>query len=175
MNLTNFLSCSPKVRELFLYGCYLKSFASDTGEERFPTCLRSLRVLCSYNFDFDHNDQIFCILRILTNNPNLKDLLFKSVLKMKGGVEDNVNRSPYSTQRLTKLQKLKIEAFHGLRAELLFVRFVLASAPLLLKTILCVDESVHESEYLKISEELMGFPRASPKLEIICEPTKKAK
>ncbi|KAJ8543041.1 hypothetical protein K7X08_005564 [Anisodus acutangulus] len=115
---------------------------------------------------------------MLRSTPNLKDLLFKSGSKMKGGVEDDVNHfggRAYSTQGLNKLQKLKIEAFHGLRAELLFVRFILASAPLLLKIILLVHESVHEREYLKISEELMGFPRSSPKLEIICELPKQAK
>lgn len=173
MKLTNLLSRCPKVSNLYLYGCYLKSLASEV--ERFPTHLHSLRVLCSNNFDFDDNDQIFCILRMLTNNPNLKDLLLESVSKMKGGVEDNVNRPAYSTQILNKLHKLEIQAFHGLRAEFLFVRFIFASAPLLLKAILCVDESVHESKYLKISEELMGLPKASPKLEIICEPPKQAK
>ncbi|XP_059306538.1 U3 small nucleolar RNA-associated protein 14-like [Lycium ferocissimum] len=51
-----------------------------------------------------------------------------------------------------------------------FSRSILSSAPLLLKTIINEDaDSVHESQRLKISKELMGFPRASPKLEIICE------
>ncbi|PHU12282.1 hypothetical protein BC332_19212 [Capsicum chinense] len=73
---------------------------------------------------------------------------------------------------LYELKNLKIEIFHGSRIEFLFVRFILASAPLLQKTILRVDaENVNERQCLNITKELMGFPRASPKLEIICEPS----
>ncbi|XP_059306968.1 F-box/FBD/LRR-repeat protein At1g13570-like isoform X2 [Lycium ferocissimum] len=109
----------------------------------------------------------------MPNLVYLLDLLFLLSSKKNGGVEVNVNHfegPACRTLGLNKLQQLKIDNFHGSRTEMLFVRSILSSAPLLLKTIINEDaDSVHESQRLKISKELMGFPRASPKLEIICE------
>ncbi|KAK4715877.1 hypothetical protein R3W88_014215 [Solanum pinnatisectum] len=146
------------------------SFASGTEVERLPTRLDNMNFVRSY-IDFDDEDQVSSILRILRSTPNVKDLILVWSLEIIGGMEDvnHFEGAAYGAQEFNKLQKLKITAFRGLKPELLFVRFILRSAPLLLKTILLVDESVHESQYLKISEELMGFPRASPKLEIICK------
>lgn len=67
---------------------------------------------------------------------------------------------------LNNLQKLKITGFRGSRNELSFARFILASAPLLRKAIFLVRRSVKERRSLKISTELMQFPRASPESEI---------
>lgn len=55
------------------------------------------------------------------------------------------------------------------RDESLFIKFLLASAPLLEKAILMVDKSVEQSQSLKMTKELMRLPRASPKLEMIYE------
>ncbi|XP_049349524.1 F-box/FBD/LRR-repeat protein At1g13570-like [Solanum verrucosum] len=170
MNFTNLLSCCPQVSNIHMDTSYLKSFASGTEVERLPTRLDNVKFVRSY-IDFDDEDQVSSILKILTSTPNVKDLILDVwSSEIKGGMEEDVNHfegPAYGTQEFNKLQKLKIAAFRGLKSELLFVRFILRSAPLLLKTILLVDESVDESQYLKISEELRGFPRASPKLEII--------
>ncbi|KAH0669060.1 hypothetical protein KY289_023553 [Solanum tuberosum] len=164
------LCCCPQVRNIYMDSSYLKSFASGTEVERLPTRLDNVKFVRSY-IDFDDEDQVSSILRILTSTPNVKDLILDVwSSEFKGGMEEDANHfegPAYGTQEFNKLQKLKIAAFRGLKPELLFVRFILRSAPLLLKTILLVDESVDESQYLKISEELRGFPRASPKLKII--------
>ncbi|XP_059306966.1 F-box/FBD/LRR-repeat protein At1g13570-like isoform X1 [Lycium ferocissimum] len=171
INLTYLLNCWPDVLHFNLDSYYLKSFATEL--ERLPTCLNSLRALTLFEFDFDDDDQIFSLLGMLKSSPNLEDLLFLLSSKKNGGVEVNVNHfegPACRTLGLNKLQQLKIDNFHGSRTEMLFVRSILSSAPLLLKTIINEDaDSVHESQRLKISKELMGFPRASPKLEIICE------
>lgn len=78
-----------------------------------------------------------------------------------------------TAQGFNNLQTLHINKFYGSRTELRFVRFILGSAPLLRKAILLVDSSINESQSLKISKELMRFPRASPKSEIVFEPWSK--
>ncbi|XP_060214134.1 uncharacterized protein LOC132641237 [Lycium barbarum] len=174
INLTHLLNCWPEVRHFNLDSYYLKSFATEV--ERLPTCLNSLRALTLFEFDFDDEGQIFSLLGMLKISPNLEDLLFLLSSKKKGGVEVNVNHfegPACRTLGLNKLQQLTIDNFHGSRTEMLFVRSILSSASLLLKTILNEDaDRVHESQCLKISKELMGFPRVSHKLEIICEPSK---
>ncbi|KAH0754204.1 hypothetical protein KY290_024474 [Solanum tuberosum] len=115
------------------------SFASGTEVERLPTRLDNVKFVRSY-IDFDDEDQVSSILRILTSTPNVKDLILDVwSSEIKGGMEEDVNHfegPAYGTQEFNKLQKLKIAAFRGLKPELLFVRFILRSAPLLLKTIL---------------------------------------
>lgn len=178
MNLTNLLSGWTKVCRLLLDSYYLKSFASGTEAERFATRLDNLRVLTCHQFNFDDEDQISSLIRMLSASPNLNALLFSLGSKNKGDIEVNVNHfegPTYRRQGLNTLRKLKIDHFHGSRTELLFVRSILASAPLLLKATLLLDESVHEGQHLKISKELKGFPQASPKLKIICEPLNQTK
>lgn len=176
-NLTYLLNCWPEVRHFNLNSYYLKSFATEV--ERLTTSLNSVRALTLFEFNFDDEDQIFSLLGMLRSSPNLEELLFLSSSKKKGGMEVNVNHfegPACRTLGLNKLERLKIVNFHGSRTEMLFVRSILSSAPSLLKTILNEDaDSVHESQCLRISKELMGFPRASPKLEIICEPSKIAR
>ncbi|KAJ8542230.1 hypothetical protein K7X08_017096 [Anisodus acutangulus] len=173
MKLTDLLNSWPNLSHLILCRYFLKIFASDTGAESLPMCLNRLRCLYLWDYNFDSKDQTFALLSILRSYPNLKTLRFLSGQRKKGDMEVDVNyfEGPgYGTQRLNNFQALQISNFYGSRAELLFIRFILASAPLLQKVVLLVDTSVSESQSLKISKELMRFPRASPKSEIIFEP-----
>ncbi|KAG5568651.1 hypothetical protein H5410_064331 [Solanum commersonii] len=172
INMTYLLKCWPEVRNFGLHTYYLKSVAT---EAEAPTYLNNLRTLALYEFDFDDEDHIFALLGMLRISPNLDILLFELSSKKKGVMEVNVNHfegPAYRTLGLFhKLQRLIIKKFHGSTTEMFFVRFILASAPLLLKTVLNEDaESNHES---KFSKELMGFPPASPKLQIYVNHKKK--
>ncbi|KAH0675073.1 hypothetical protein KY285_022874 [Solanum tuberosum] len=138
-----------------------------------PYVLNSLNAITLFEFDFDDEDQIFSLLRMLRVSPNLDVLHLVLSLKKKktDGIEVNVvnhfEGPAYRTLGvLHKLQRLIIKNFHGSKIEMFFVKFIFMSAPLLLKTIIHEDaESVDESQSLKISE-LLGFPRASPKLKM---------
>ncbi|XP_059290576.1 F-box/FBD/LRR-repeat protein At1g13570-like isoform X1 [Lycium ferocissimum] len=175
MKLTDLIiSSSPNLSGLTLGRYFLKFFASGTKAESLPTRLTRLRCLFIWDYDFDSEDQLFALLSILRSSPNLKTLQFLTLLQWKeGDMEVDVNNfqgPDYGSQRLNNFQILQINKFRGSRAELLFIRFILVSAPLLRKAILLVDTSLNESQSLKISQELMRFPRASPKSEIIFEP-----
>ncbi|XP_070058165.1 F-box/FBD/LRR-repeat protein At1g13570-like [Nicotiana tomentosiformis] len=176
MNLTNFLSCWHNVSHLILGRYFLKVLASGTRAESLPTRLTNLRYLYFFDYNFDGEDQIFPLLRILRSCPSLKILQFLSSQGKKDDKKVDVNyfEEPDCTaQGFNNLQTLHINKFYGSRTELRFVRFILGSAPLLRKAILLVDSSINESQSLKISKELMRFPRASPKSEIVFEPWSK--
>ncbi|MCD7461457.1 hypothetical protein HAX54_046174 [Datura stramonium] len=171
MKLTDLLSSWPNLSHLVFSTCFLKCFASGTGTAMHLTSLRGIHIR---DYDFDSKDQTFALLSILRSSPNLKILQFHtSRQRNKDDMEVDISYfegSDNGTQRLYNFQRLQIDRFYGSRAELLFIRFILASAPLLQKAILLVDdESLNESQMLKISKELMRFPRASPTLEIIYE------
>lgn len=176
MKWTDLLSSWPNLSHLFLCRYFLKFLASGTGVESVPMRLTGLRGLYLSDYHFDSEDQTFALLSILKSFPNLKILQFYMPgQRKKGDMEVDVNSSQgpdYGTQRLS-FQTLQINRFLGSRAEILFMRFILLSAPLLQKAILLVDKSVSKNQSLKISKELMRFPRASPKAEIIYEPWSK--
>ncbi|KAF3640715.1 putative protein NSP-INTERACTING KINASE 3-like isoform X1 [Capsicum annuum] len=147
LNLTYLLNNWSEVSHLRLDCYYLKCFASGIEAERIPTCLNNLRVLSLFYFNFSDEDQILSLLRMLRNCLNFEDLLlFMPTLKERGGMElvdvNHFEGLAYMTQglQLNKLKILEIENFYGSITELVFVRFILASAPLLQKTILRVDE-----------------------------------
>ncbi|KAF3642488.1 hypothetical protein FXO37_22494 [Capsicum annuum] len=179
VNLTYLLNCWSEIRDFAMDSYYLKSFATEA--ERLPAYLNSLKVMTLYEFDFDDEDQIFSLLRMLIISPNLNDLrLVLSSKKRNVGMEVNVvnhfEGPSYRTLGVLKLESLKVKNFHGSRIEMLFVKFIFASAPSLLKSTIFIEdvESVDQSEYVKITKELMGFPRASPtlKMYMICDASK---
>ncbi|XP_047252142.1 F-box/FBD/LRR-repeat protein At1g13570-like [Capsicum annuum] len=179
VNLTYLLNCWSEIRDFAMDSYYLQSFATEA--ERLPAYLNSLKVMTLYEFDFDDEDQIFSLLRMLIISPNLNDLrLVLSSKKRNVGMEVNVvnhfEGPSYRTLGVLKLESLKVKNFHGSRIEMLFVKFIFASAPSLLKSTIFIEdvESVDQSEYVKITKELMGFPRASPtlKMYMICDASK---
>ncbi|XP_009778381.1 F-box/FBD/LRR-repeat protein At1g13570-like [Nicotiana sylvestris] len=177
MKLTNLLSSWPNLSHLILGRYFLKFFASGTGAESLPTRLTRLRCLYLSDCDFDREDQISPLLSILRSSPNLEILQILSGQRNKCDMEMDVNlieeQDNRAQGRLNNLQMLLIKNFHGSRIEVRFVRFILGSTPLLRKAILLVDTNVNERQYLKISEELMQFPRASPRSKIVFRPCSK--
>ncbi|KAK4353366.1 hypothetical protein RND71_028884 [Anisodus tanguticus] len=167
---------APKLNCLYLSGC--GTDALNMGP--FMDCgkLKVFGIVSREEVSLNRQDKAMKLTDLLSSWPNLSHLILcryflKSGQRKKGDMEVDVNyfEGPgYGTQRLNNFQALQISNFYGSRAELLFIRFILASAPLLQKVVLLVDTSVSESQSLKISKELMRFPRASPKSEIIFEP-----
>ncbi|XP_009787860.1 F-box/FBD/LRR-repeat protein At1g13570-like [Nicotiana tabacum] len=173
MELVKLLSSLPEIGALILDGCSLKFLAYGNLERRLSTMLNYLVNLEFYDFDFNDEDQICSLLCILRSSPNLKLLnLLLSRIK-KGSREVDVNLLKVQGCRideLNKLQALKIHRFHGSRVELLFVRLVLASAPILKKMIINVDEEVSERHATKISKIIGVCTYSQPALtQVICQ------
>ncbi|XP_018629077.1 F-box/FBD/LRR-repeat protein At1g13570-like [Nicotiana tomentosiformis] len=130
MNLVKLLSSLYEVRALILDGCSLKFLASgDVANLEF------------YGFDFNDEDQICSLLCILRSSPNLK-LLNLLLSRIKNGSRKiDVNQlkgQGFRIDELKNLRALGIHRFHGSRVELLFVRLVLTSVPILEKMIINV-------------------------------------
>ncbi|XP_016446510.1 F-box/FBD/LRR-repeat protein At1g13570 [Nicotiana tabacum] len=173
MNLVKLLSSLPKVRGLILDGCSLKFLASGNVARRLSTMLNHLDSLEFYGFDFNDEDQICSLLCILRSCLNLKLLkLLLSRIK-KGSRKVDLNQlkgQGCSIDELNNLQALRIHRFHGSKLELRFVRLVLASAPILEKMIINVDEEVSERQATKISKIIGVFAYSRPALtQVICQ------
>lgn len=66
---------------------------------------------------------------------------------------------------LNELQTVMIASLEGSRPELLFIKLLLAHSPSLKKFTFRLNE-VDVQKRLKIGEDLLQFPRASPKAEL---------
>lgn len=67
---------------------------------------------------------------------------------------------------LNELQTVMIASLEGSRPELLFIKLLLAHSPSLKKFTFRLNE-VDVQKRLKIGEDLLQFPRASPKAEVV--------
>ncbi|KAA8529277.1 hypothetical protein F0562_033924 [Nyssa sinensis] len=70
-------------------------------------------------------------------------------------------------QTLDHLQTVQIGSMKGLKAELFFIKLILAHSPLLEMMFVEYSGEIDTNEGFRISRELMRFSRASPKAEII--------
>lgn len=78
----------------------------------------------------------------------------------------------YTDLKLEKLHTVEFVFNKAFWAELLFIEFLLACCPSLERMLLRLNPLFDANEGFRISKELMGFPRVSPKAKIILlEPT----
>ncbi|KAL7247376.1 hypothetical protein ACSBR2_002317 [Camellia fascicularis] len=120
---------------------------------------------------FDDVDQMSCVLCLLRSSRNLRKLCITASAVRANGMEPDLSylEAPGCMDHmLNRLQTVNITWIIGLRSELLFIKCVLASSPLLEKVIVQYDETVVDAkEGFRISTELMRFGRASPKAELV--------
>ncbi|OIT36078.1 PREDICTED: F-box/FBD/LRR-repeat protein At1g13570-like [Nicotiana attenuata] len=173
MNLVKLLGSLPEVRALILDGCSLKFLASSNVARRLSTILNHLVNLEFYLFDFNDEDQICSLLCILRSCLNLKllNLLLSRIKNGSRKVDSNqLKGQGCGIDELNNLQTLGIHGFHGSKVELRFVRLVLASAPILEKMTINVDEEVSERKATKISKIIGVFAYSRPALtQVICQ------
>ncbi|XP_009795943.1 F-box/FBD/LRR-repeat protein At1g13570-like isoform X2 [Nicotiana sylvestris] len=173
LNLVKLLSSLPEVRALILDGCSLKFLASSDVARRLSTMLNHLVNLEFYLFDFNDEDQICSLLCILRSCLNLK-LLNLLLSRIKNGSRkvdlNQLKGQGCRIDELNNLQTLGIHRFHGSKVELRFVRLVLASAPILEKMTINVDEEVSERKATKISKIIGVFAYSRSALtQLICQ------
>ncbi|XP_019160013.1 PREDICTED: F-box/FBD/LRR-repeat protein At1g13570-like [Ipomoea nil] len=136
-----------------------------------PVKVNSLRELTLFEINFTDLEHISCILCLLHSSPGVHspqiwakvpavtagdDLALQYLLQEHSGMREDIN----------SLQTLVIKYFQGSRAEMLFVKLILSCCSSL-QRITFVDNQVLQSNFSNILEELLLFPRASTKAQIV--------
>ncbi|KAJ9559125.1 hypothetical protein OSB04_013739 [Centaurea solstitialis] len=170
MNLTRMSSNLPNIRELTIDGHFLKFLTADKLPKWLPHALNSLKVLWLGCIQIGDLDQLHGALCLLRNSPNLERLWmwWKPVMLNDVGPASNHLESPDCLdQTLNRLQTVEVKYLAGSRPHLLFIKLLLAYSPSLNK--MTIEPSVHSDsdERLDIEVNVMRFPRASPKAELI--------
>ncbi|KAM7506449.1 hypothetical protein LguiA_016902 [Lonicera macranthoides] len=86
------------------------------------------------------------------------------------GVVNYMEAEGNSNLRLNRLQTMILHYFNGLKAEVLFTKLLLSHFPSLGRMVIENRSGIDAKEGLRISTELMQFPRASTKAQIVYLP-----
>ncbi|XAR65349.1 hypothetical protein NMG60_11009443 [Bertholletia excelsa] len=170
LNLSTFLGQFPRIVNLSLDRFFLKLLVTDPGPERLSIVFHHLTYLVLDKLRFDDLGQMQCLLCLLRSSPNLRDVSIKAfpVLHNTTTPELSFLEAPNCTVGiLNQLRTVKVSWINGLRAELLFIKCILACSPLLEKMYVQCNAKVEATMALQIATELMRFIRASSRAEII--------
>ncbi|KAJ9559127.1 hypothetical protein OSB04_013741 [Centaurea solstitialis] len=167
MNLTWLFTSFPKIPLFGINGHFLKLLSADNIPK-----YNSLKELWLFDLQYSDLDQLSGALCLLRSSPNLKKLSIKHTKPgaMHYDVEassDHLESRACLDQTLKRLQSVKVECFEGSKPALQFIKLLLAHSPSLNKMTILPSGTTDASKRLNIAKDVMRFPRASPKAELI--------
>nr|GMD63267.1 F-box/FBD/LRR-repeat protein At1g13570-like [Ipomoea batatas] len=170
INLTSLFEHWTQISMLTLDGHHLKLLAAGSVTSALSVKVNSLRELILFGINFSDLEQISCILCLLHSSPGVHSpQIWAKVPAVSAG--DNLalqylQENSDTSEDINSLQTLMIKYFHGSRAEILFVKLILSCCSSL-ERITFVDNRVLTSKVSDILKELLLFPRASRKAQIV--------
>ncbi|XP_019150473.1 PREDICTED: F-box/FBD/LRR-repeat protein At1g13570-like isoform X1 [Ipomoea nil] len=165
---------------------YLLLNWEDVEVASFPTAI-NLQVIKLYSLKFANEKQLKGVLQLLQKSPNLCELDITGTCsdddiedehREDNDIEDEhleaasrLLKGPESciiNQNLKMLKIIKIELFCGFTIEMLFVKMLLSKSPILERVVITESYYIKDSyTVIKFLKELVCFPRASPKAQIV--------
>ncbi|KAI3697234.1 hypothetical protein L6452_30100 [Arctium lappa] len=173
MNLARLLSNLPKIKELLMDGHFMKFLSADEIPKWLPCAVNSLSHLRLKNFQLSDLDQLHGALCLLRNSPNLEVLWMRWQMEPQvmhydvGPASNHLEYPDCLDQTLNRLRTVEIISFEGSRPAVLFIKVLLAHSPFLEKLTIRPSGTSDLHERLNIAMDVMRFPRASPKAELI--------
>ncbi|XP_019149956.1 PREDICTED: F-box/FBD/LRR-repeat protein At1g13570-like [Ipomoea nil] len=157
------------IKALWLCGSSLRYMDASL----FATAI-NLQVLRLYDLSFACGKELTVVMQLLQKCPNLCELGItanEAVCDRDIEAASRLLEDPdgcFIVQDLKMLNTIKIESFRGFTVETLFVKMLLSKSPALEEVVImeCVD--IDTSIAVKSLRELLRFPRASPKAQIVC-------
>ncbi|XP_019175996.1 PREDICTED: F-box/FBD/LRR-repeat protein At1g13570-like [Ipomoea nil] len=166
-------------------------YLKDVEVASFPTAI-NLQVIKLYSLEFAVEKELEVVLQLLQKSPNLCELHFTGAY-LDDDIEDEhmeaerleaarlkaarieaasrLLKDPESciiSQDLKMLKTIEIGMFCGSTIEMLFVKMLLSKSPILERVV--ITEAYHIKDgctVIKFLRELLCFPRASPKAQIV--------
>ncbi|XP_031120903.1 F-box/FBD/LRR-repeat protein At1g13570-like [Ipomoea triloba] len=134
----------------------------------------NLQVLGLYELRFSCAKQLTTAMQLLQKCPNVCELgirAYQEVSKFDDEATSRLLKDPdgcFIVQDLKMLNTIKIESFRGSTVEILFVKMLLSKSPALEKVVIMESCFIDTSVAVKSLRELLRFPRASLKAQIVC-------
>nr|GMD70337.1 F-box/FBD/LRR-repeat protein At1g13570-like [Ipomoea batatas] len=170
INLASLFEHWSQISKLTLDGHHLQCLAADSVNSALPIKVNNLRDLLLFGINFTDLDQISCILCLLHRSPRLNNLEIwvkvSAVSADKNPALQYLQEHICISKHISSLQTLMIKYFQGSRAQMLFVKLILACCPSL-ERITFVNNKVMASNLSNILKKLLLFPRVSTKAHIV--------
>ncbi|XP_009594964.1 F-box/FBD/LRR-repeat protein At1g13570-like [Nicotiana tomentosiformis] len=171
-NLTKFFHYMPSLKELDLCNSTLEYLIMGGVPESPPTALNNIKSLRMSDMSFRNVEQVSGAVYLITSCPKLQELTIDITVSAGNVVEPVVQflRAQSISCGVAKLlQRVEMSYFTGAETEMEFVRFILASAPVLEEILIWnVAHHFHRSTQM-MDDEMKLFGRASPNVRIILE------
>ncbi|KAK1374515.1 hypothetical protein POM88_030708 [Heracleum sosnowskyi] len=166
INLDKLVGNMTEIRILRFDGFLLKLLdPSAAVSKRIITTMKNLKHLFLYTVEFYDMVQIQHVFLLMRSSPKLRSLYIK--VGSHGGIGCSLQSPNFMDMVLDHLKTVKILGLVGSRAELEFIKLLLASSPSL-RRIEILNTTVNDpKEESRISRVLMQFPRASTAAQII--------
>ncbi|XP_019149951.1 PREDICTED: F-box/FBD/LRR-repeat protein At1g13570-like [Ipomoea nil] len=161
------------IKTLCLCASLLQCKNAEIATVTFPTAI-NLQVIELYDLSVSCQEQLAFVLQLLQHSPNLCEL--KITLANGDGLCDitmatRLLEDPNGCivkQDLKILNTIMIDWFSGSTLEKLFVKMLLLKSPALERVLIQEYDDIDTSIAVKSLRELLRFPRASRKAQIVC-------
>ncbi|KAJ9558782.1 hypothetical protein OSB04_013396 [Centaurea solstitialis] len=173
MKLTWLLSNLPKVEGLFMDGRFTKFLSAVEIPKLLPSAVNSLGYLRLDYFQLSDLHQLHAALSLLRNSPNLKKLWMRLQMEPQvmrydaGPTSIHLESMDCLDKTLNRLQTVEIISLEGSRPTLLFIKLLLAHSPTLVKLTIEPSGTTDAHQRINIAMDVIRFPRASTKAELI--------
>ncbi|KAI7726297.1 hypothetical protein M8C21_014353 [Ambrosia artemisiifolia] len=150
----------------------IQCFATGVIPQKLPTSLIHLKSLefVGFGLCFGREVDLRSVLLLVTSSPNIETIRMEMENYPTEAVSQTtmnlVDHQDYSHVILGHLRVIEINNFSNMKTGMDFVKLILAKSPMLKKVWIHINERVDIHGRVNILEEMIQYPRASPKAEI---------
>ncbi|KAK9277639.1 hypothetical protein L1049_007185 [Liquidambar formosana] len=169
-NFIKFLGNVPHLERLIghIYFTKFLSIGNDLGSP--PITYSHLKIIELYQVSFEDMKEILAVLRLITNSPNLQELIISGSSNTLAAIEasdlDFWEKECPLGCTFKHLQIVKMTDMSGVPHEMKFIKFLLGNSPVLQTMTITPCVYVMDGK-LNMLVELVRFQRASAQAEII--------
>ncbi|KAJ0669502.1 putative FBD domain-containing protein [Helianthus annuus] len=155
---------------LIFFYFWIKCFTTGFIPQKLPTSLVHLKRLDLRGQRFGIEDDLLSTLSLVTScDVEIIEMEMENqpTVAMSQAAMNLIDQQDYSYVILDHLRVIKITNFTHMKTGMDFVKLILAKSPMLKKVDIHIHQQVDIHGELKIVKELIQYPRASAKAEII--------
>ncbi|GJR30066.1 F-box/FBD/LRR-repeat protein-like protein [Tanacetum coccineum] len=165
--------CLPIIECLHMSSYPIKCFAIGVIPKKLPTSLDHLIYLRLSGVSFGREIELQSVLLLVTSSPKIETIVIDMDHNPKEAVSqiamNLIDLQEYSHFTLDHLRVIQIKDFSNMKPGMDFVKLILAKSPMLKLVDIMIDGFVDIHEEIKMLKELIQYPRASTRAEIIFE------
>ncbi|KAK4729848.1 hypothetical protein R3W88_022836 [Solanum pinnatisectum] len=159
-NLTKLFHFMPSLEELELGGSSLDYLNMGGIPENPPTALNNVKSVCISDMSFKNVEEVSSAVYLITSCPKLQELTIESIGIVMEPVIQFLRAKAISCGAMKLLKSVEMRCFIGFEMEIEFVKFILASAPILKEIFIWSSGQFHRGT--QIMDEIKQFHGESP-------------